>query len=79
MSYYIFTSYFLVRCFDLKDGKARQDKVRQGGKVPTLLGQEMADSGKPGRPFTFSGQCLAKYRNSIPKNKGATLFSCDWL
>jgi hypothetical protein len=41
--------------FDLKHGKARQDQVRQDGKVPTLPGQEMVDSGKPGRPFSFRG------------------------
>jgi len=39
--------------FDLKHGKARQDKVRQDGKVPTLPGQEMADLGKTGLAIFF--------------------------
>jgi hypothetical protein len=46
--------------FDLKHSKARQDKVRQDGKVPTLLGQEMADSWKPDRPFLLRANSLVK-------------------
>jgi hypothetical protein len=39
--------------FDLKHGKARQDQARQDGKVPTLPGQEMADSDKTGTAIYF--------------------------
>jgi hypothetical protein len=42
--------------FDLKHGKARQDQARQDGKVPTLLGQEMADLGKTGSAISFNSQ-----------------------